>query len=354
MKKQKTFLFITILIINLILLSGILISKKQDYSAVENRYLQTFSIYKFNDYLSDHFPFRNEFISLKNKVNKLAGNTLINGVYVTDDYLIPEFKDNDKKDAMINIINNFAQKNSGVDVMIVPDSIAINSDKLKRSLSTDEQSEIDYLYSKLNTNNINVFNELLQENNLYDNQYYHSDHHWTSFGAYTAYKKYFENKNITPLEKDDFTIKEVSNDFNGTSSSIAIGFDYKDSIYTFNTNANLSVEYVNESIKTDTLYNEKYLNEKDKYAMFLDNNHALIHITNNDINDSSSLLIIKNSYANCFVPLIVNHYQNVYVIDLRYFKTSVSDFIKENSIQNTLILYNLNNFYSDMSIATLK
>lgn len=354
MKKLNTILFITILIINAILFAGFLVNEKEEYSTVENRYLQTFSVEKFNDYLSDHFPLRNEFIALKNKTDHLAGNTLINGIYVTDEYLIPEFKTNNKRDALINIINTFVDKNTNVDMMIVPDSIAINKDKLKASLSVDELSEIEYLYKTLKTNNINVYDELKKENDLNNNQYYHSDHHWTTFGAYTAYNKYLTTKQITPLKKDDFIITEMSNDFNGTSSSLAIGFNIKDSIYTFDTDANLSVNYVFENVQTDTLYNKKYLSEKDKYAMFLDNNHALIQITNNDINNDSNLLIIKNSYANCFVPLIVNHYKDVYVIDLRYFKSNVSNFIKENNIQNTLILYNLNNFYSDMSIATLK
>lgn len=354
MKKQNIILFITILIINTILLFGFLFSEKEEYSDVENRYLQTFSMDKINDYLSDHFILRNELISLKNRTDNLIGNTLINGVYITNDYLIPEFKTSSKRDAMINIINNFADNNDNVDVMIVPDSIAINNNKLKRNLSTDELSEIKYLYSRLKTNNIDVYDELRKENDLNNNQYYRSDHHWTTFGAYTAYNKYLTTKQITPLKKDDFIITEVSNDFNGTSSSLVIGFNIKDSIYTFDTNANLLVDYVYENIQTDTLYNKKYLSEKDKYAMFLDNNHALIQITNNDIDNDNNLLIIKNSYANCFIPLIVNHYKNVYVIDLRYFKNNVSEFIYENNIQNTLILYNLNNFYSDMSIATLK
>ena len=51
---------------------------------------------------------------------------------------------------------------------------------------------------------------------------------------------------------------------------------------------------------------------------------------------------------------MVNHYQNTHVVDLRYFGGSVSDYVKTNNIDNILILYNLNNFYSDMSIIRLK
>jgi hypothetical protein len=122
----------------------------------------------------------------------------------------------------------------------------------------------------------------------------------------------------------------------------------------FLTDDSLTVEYVYEKRTTSSLYNFDYLTGKDKYALFLDNNHALIKVTNNSINNDNSIVLIKNSYANSFVPFIVNNYKNTYIIDLRYYSESVSEFINNNNIKDILILYNLNNLYSDMSIIKLK
>ncbi|MBR1416695.1 MAG: hypothetical protein IJ572_02635 [Bacilli bacterium] len=351
---DKIFVF-GIAIISFGLLLMFIISSKNDFSEEENRYLATFDINNIEEYIEDHFYMRNNFISLKNKLEFYIGKTLINDIYIgSDNYLIPIFKTNNKRDLIVDAINKFNLINSNVDVMFVPDSILINEDKLKFHLNTLEEEEINYLYSKLNTNNINVINSL-KNNNLENNLYYRTDHHWTSYGAYIAYKEYFKNKNKNYYNLSDYKITKVTDDFLGTSSSFVTGLATKEDINIFELkDTSLEVNYVYENKITNSLYNFDYLNKKDKYAMFLDNNHALITINNKNINDGSNILIIKNSYGNSFVPFIVNHYQNTHVIDLRYYPTSVTDYIKNNNISDILILYNLNNMYSDMSIIKLK
>ena len=347
------FIFISIITISLSII--FIFNKKEKYSEIENRYLSDFSINNIEEYIRDYFPFKIELISLKNKLEVLSGKTLINDIYIAnDDYLIPRFITNEKKDAIINTINNFNKKISNVDVMIVPDSILVNEEKLDYHLDIQEDKEIDYLYSKMNTNNINIINTLKKENKKNNNLYYKSDHHWTTYGAYIAYQEYFKIKGKESYKMNDFTIKKVSDNFEGTSSSLALGLSKKDDIYIFERPTQLEVNYVYENKITNSLYNFDYLNKKNKYEMFLDNNHALIEIENKLIQDDSNILIIKNSYANAFIPFLVNHYNKTYVIDLRYYPKNVSDYINEHDIKNTLILYNLNNMYSDMSIVKLK
>ena len=236
--------------------------------------------------------------------------------------------------------------------MLVPDSVYINKDKLKRSINIDEKKDILYIYDKLiYSNNIDVTDELLKQNEL-KNLYYKTDHHWTSYGAYYAYKKYMESKNIIPKDENFYNILKVSSSFKGTSQTKVLSYNKTDDIYLFLKNENLTVKYVLENKITNSLYNYDYLDKKDKYSIFLDNNHALIEIENNDNIDS--ILIIKNSYANSFIPFLTSHFGKIYVIDLRYYNESVSDFVKENNIQNILILYNLNNLYDDMSIIKIR
>ena len=348
-------LFITISIITICFSITFIINKKDNYSEVENRYLSEFSINNIEEYIKDYFPFRIELISLKNKLEQYSGKTLINDVYIANDnYLIQRFKTNDKRDAIVRTINNFNEKINNVDVMFVPDSILVNEDKLKYHIDILEDKEIDYLYKNLNTNNINILNSLKEENKKSNNLYYKTDHHWTTYGAYIAYKEYFKAKNKDSYSINDYNIKKVSDSFQGTSSSLVLGTQTKDNIYIFERPRSLKVDYVYENKTTSSLYNFDYLKKKDKYSMFLDNNHALIEIENTFVEDDSNILIIKNSYANAFVPFIVDHYNKTYVIDLRYYPKNVSDYIKEKSINNILILYNLNNMYSDMSIIKLK
>ncbi|MBQ8131445.1 MAG: hypothetical protein IJ193_03050, partial [Bacilli bacterium] len=102
------------------------------------------------------------------------------------------------------------------------------------------------------------------------------------------------------------------------------------------------------------IYYSEHLKTKDKYSYFLDGNHALIVIDNKERNDGSSIVIIKNSYANCFIPYLIPHYDKIHVIDLRYYNYNVTNYITDHQFQDKLILYNLNNYYSDLSIIKLK
>lgn len=353
--KVNKILFVVVSIIIFIFLALFIVTPKKEFSEIENRYLKDFDVKDMNGYFSDHFPFRSRFVIIKNNIEVLMGKNLINGIYVgDDDYLIPQFVRNENRDYLIKSINKFVENRDNVDVMIVPDSIGVNGDKISNLLPDSQEDEIEYIYSKLeNTNNIKVLDSL-RDNNSKSQMYYKTDHHWTSYGAFTAYQKYFNDKGKVPLNIDDFNEKKVSDEFLGTSSSLALGLAKEEEMFILEKDNSLKVNYVYEEKVTNSLYNYDYLEKKDKYAMFLDNNHGLITIENMEINDNSNVLIIKNSYANCFVPFMVNHYQNIHIIDLRYFGGSVSDYVGENKIDNILILYNLNNFYSDMSIIKLK
>ena len=92
----------------------------------------------------------------------------------------------------------------------------------------------------------------------------------------------------------------------------------------------------------------------DKYSFFLDNNHSLITIENLDSKNDDSILIIKDSYANAFVPLIAPSYKYIYVIDPRYYNLSISDYINEKQIDKVLFIYNVLTIDEDLGIVSIK
>ncbi len=353
--KCNKLLLIFICLITIMFSITFLIEKKVNFSEEENKYFPPFSIEEIDTYISNHFPLRTKFIILKNRFQKLIGKTFINGIYLgSENYLIPEFISNPKKDYIVKQINEFAKNKKNINVMFVPDSILINKDKLKRDFSLDEEREIKYLYDKLiYSTNIDLIEPLKNANKKYQ-MYYKTDHHWTTYGAYVAYLEYLKINNMEGLNLDEFEIKQITNEYLGTSASLVLGLAKPEGITLFLNNNDLDVDYVYEKKYTKSLYNYSYLNKKDKYSMFLDNNHALIKISNNSLNNNKKLLVIKNSFANNFIPFIVNNYQYTYVIDLRYFGDNVTNFYINNHIDDTLILYNLNNMYNDMSIIKLK
>lgn len=59
------------------------------------------------------------------------------------------------------------------------------------------------------------------------------------------------------------------------------------------------------------------------------------------------LLIIKDSYAHSFAPFVINHFEEVYMIDLRYFNMKPAEFAKSREITDILVLYQIPGFAKD-------
>lgn len=342
-----------------------LISPKKEFSYNENRYLTKFPKYsveniisgkfmtQIEDFIADNFPFRESLLSFKSKLYKSLGVYRQEDVYYGyDNKLYQEYKENQNSDKIINKINKFSESvNSNISFMLVPTSIYVNNDKIsKYNNSFDEGQTIDYYKDNLKVNFIDVRDVLTS--NKDDYLYYGTDHHWTTRGAYLAYLEYCKYANI---ECNSYDFLVVNDKFYGTLYSKlldnSLEYDY---IEIINDTTRYSVYFDDDNRYSDSLYNYKYLDEKDKYSFFLDNNHSLITIENLDIDDEDVLLIIKDSYANAFIPLVASNYKYIYVIDPRYYNLSISEFIDDNNIENVLFIYNVLTIDEDLGILSVK
>ena len=105
--------------------------------------------------------------------------------------------------------------------------------------------------------------------------------------------------------------------------------------------------------KSDGFYHYNQLEEKDKYLFFFGGNYAEVVISNQSGEGHRNLLLIKDSFANCFAPLVAEDYDNVYMIDLRFFRGDMQEYMEANNITDVLVLYNVSNFISDKNIHKL-
>ena len=185
---------------------------KQEVSVNEKRTLAKFpefSVQKlfngkwekdFETYISDHFPARNFFASTDSYYMLYSGRNGSNGVYKgKDGYIIntPVKCDEEKLNANITAINNFV-KNTGIEtkIIVVPSTGYIMSEELPKVHTEYNDGEIiDDIKNRAENAEFIDIRDTLTENK--DKQiYYKTDHHWTSYGAYLAYKKWAESENI--------------------------------------------------------------------------------------------------------------------------------------------------------------
>ena len=367
---MKKILFIVISIFVFSFAFIFLFSTKKEFSENENRYLQempklTFDNLKSGKFISelelfitDSFPYRDFFVGLKTNVEKLIGKKDINDIYLgEDDFMLTKYEKIDTE-KLVNTLNNFKtnNKNSNISLMLIPSSITIYEDKLPSNAITDSEVEvINDVYQKVSMNNIDVLDYLV---NLKEKKqvFYKTDHHWTTFGAYQAYLAFCQKNSIAPLDEESFDIIKVTDDFYGTLYSKTTNYHTSsDSIYLYQTNTHYDVYYVNKNVHVNSLYELKYLDVKDKYSLFLDNNHPLIEITNEDIDSDDEILVIKDSYGNSFTPFIAEHFYKIHIVDLRYNLNSMTDYLKNHpNIKNVLILYNINTINDESSIYYLR
>ena len=360
---------VSMIIITLMLLFFVL--SKKEFSDTENRYLEKFPefsfaslesgeyIKKLETYLTDHFPFRNEFMFLKTSVLKGIGQTKISDLYLGDDgYLLQEYTTTpDSTTIPIDVLNKFYDnlpEYTSMSLMLVPTSVDIYSEKLpKYATNTSQKDVIDYVYNNINFNGIDVYNYLEKESKNIE-LYYKTDHHWNTFGAYLGYVAYMNSLGIENLDRPEF--EKITDEFYGTFYSKLIDNSLeKESMYKLKDD---DIEYrmrdVARDTVTNTIYEEKWLNEKDKYSYFLGQNKALLEIQNMSNKNGKKVLIVKDSYGNSMIPFIAKDYEYTYVIDPRLYRLDVSDYVKENEIQEVLLVYNVKTVETDLGIRNLR
>lgn len=142
----------------------------------------------------------------------------------------------------------------------------------------------------------------------------------------------------------------VSEDFLGTLHS-KINMEVKpDSIQYFPETMERPVKVTYDLRNTaDTCYEESYLDTKNQYGFFLDDNHAIVQI-DTEYRNGRTLFVIKDSYANCFVPLLIPYYQRIYVMDLRYYNGRLFKYMESCEPEegmDVLVLYNCIHFLED-------
>lgn len=377
MKKKKILHFIpAIVFLIFIFAMGLLFVflPKKDYSVNEKRYLEGFPKTtadnilfgdfdsEFETYMSDHIAGRDFFVGMNAYYNLYTGRNGSNGVYACkDNYLINDPLDRENNlESNLKIFADFT-KNTGLNtnLMVIPSTGYIMSDKLP----DNHKDYLDEQYFETIQQNlggmkfINVMNSFKLAAKGGEQLYYRTDHHWTTQGAYLAYLQYCKSLGLTQVPEEAYEKTTVSGFYGTTYSTGAFWNTPPDNIEFWENRSNLGAVSVKitESDKTkehDGYFFLEHLDEADKYPTFLDGNHALVEIKNEKA-ENGKLLVIKDSFAHAIVPFLSEHYSEIVMVDLRYYKKPISDLVKQYGIQDCLVLYSLDNFATDTDVAFL-
>ena len=247
------------------------------------------------------------------------------------------------------LVKNFVEKYPGnVTLLLAPSASLIYSDVLPTDTPMlDENSYLDNLFATVGTDHVLDLRSTFNANKD-QYLYYNTDHHWTTHGAYLAYLEFCKQKGLTPMQVSESDFTNVS-DFIGTTYSKALYWKTKPdtlsyldlpnrmTVWNIDANLNLTENF------TSGLYDTEKLNTSDKYAMFLYGNNGYSTIEGNG---EGSILVVKDSYANSFVPFLCENYARIGVIDPRGYKLSIAQLAEQEGYDDILLLFNFQTFKS--------
>ena len=176
--------------------------------------------------------------------------------------------------------------------------------------------------------------------------YFRTDHHWTARGAYYAYRAFAQTAGFTPTPLEEMEAKQLPQPFLGTlypqtqDASLAKNPDYLE--YFVSPVEAVNHQYVKGSPYTPNVTTPlaEYATGPYSYSLFLHGDYPLSHIQT-QLHNGKNILIVKESFGNAFAPFLINNYENIYVVDQRYFQLNLLDFIRANNIQELLFINNI-------------
>ena len=325
---------------------------KSDFSAMEKRYLAKapdFSTDPLLDgswgkqadaYLIDHIPERNLFVGLNAYCEKLLGRQKLSDIWELDGKLVrsPVDPASGAMERNVDALNRFAK---GLEV---PVSLALVP-SCGFALGAPEYAEeplLDAIYNRSELENLDLRECYRGRPELF----YSTDHHWTSAGAFEAYKVMMNTWGITP--EMEYTVERFDHFRGANFAASGLWLTPEETIELWTGPARVETE-MNGTTHEGAFYRER-LEGYDPYMVFLNGNQPLVQIHNPE--GQGSILLIRDSFASTLAGFLAQNYENVTLVDLRYYKKPVSQLAA--SYDRVLIEYSLDNFLTDTNIVLLK
>ena len=354
-----------------------LVKPDREYSEFENKYLTqrpefTLASFlnnewtsKYETYLNDQFVLRDDWITLKSICESMLLKIENNGIaYGADDYLFEKFTTL-AGDSLAQFERNVGYEKTFIDTYgetvpitftIIPNAYMILPEKLPEGLTqVDQAAYTAPIYEAVGDKAqvVDFTGALTAHKDEYI--FYRTDHHWTTLGAYYAYAAYAESLGMEPVALDSLSGIEVP-DFYGTYFSKAKKFDAVADTITYYPIADAGV--IIDGQEADGYYDLSKFEVRDKYAAFLRGNNGYTVIKSGvreapEGQEPSKILVIKDSYANSFVPFLLYNFDEVHVVDLRYSAVSMKELLSTENFDQVLLMYNFMNLVTDTNLYKL-
>ena len=317
------------------------------------------------NYVADHFPLRDTFVSLNTAGQLLLGKRDLAADYSADpveggvyfgrnhhlyEVLLPDktgiFRDNASALAV------FAGK-CGVPLTLLP--VPSGSQEQPENLpysapDSSQRQEFEELKRAVEQKAkvVDLFSALSLKTGR--DYYFKTDHHWNTEGAYVGYAALSKAMGFPCVPRSAFYYRTVPQPFYGTLYSKSVNTWQKPDILILPyAKQNSSITQITNGKIHNGIYYTEYLKKKDKYSVYLGGNPAVTVVKNPEAK-GGKLLLLKDSFANSMIPYLSQSFSEIHLVDLRYYNLDIYKYLKQNGIHQAAAVYSMKQL-GDVSLA---
>ncbi len=289
-----------------------------------------------------------------------SGNRKVGNVYIHKERLIrePVSLDRNALGAVAENINAFYKRYSvPICMALLPEAGEIYTECLPEHVTVPSQlSDLDEFYSLIDPKIRTVDAHHILSTFKDDYIYYRTDSGCTAYGAYCVYRNLIRKMGYYPISYDSCFISHVKNDFRGDLYGDCLYDkvvpDILD-VYTYENSCTvISMESFDGNVREKrVLCDESRLNDSPEY--FYAGEPALLTEIKTDSQSEKNLLIIKDSRGDAMLPLLVQHYTNISVIDIDCLDRPITDLLAPERFHQVLFLCDADSMVNTEAFAYL-
>lgn len=240
-------------------------------------------------------------------------------------------------------VNRYKEKFPNVSMysLIVPTAISYYLPEKFKEYDSGEKGHIDAINAHLNgITPVDVYSVLAKHTD--EPIFFNTDHHWTQLGAFYGAEEFAKTAGVDFKPLSEFEKKD-GGDFVGSAYGNS-GDDPKILELT-----EQFTYYVPKSDFSTTFYDLDGTNETPffyfappneldkfgKYSLYMYGDGHIVHL-NTSCKNGRRLLILKEAFANPFCCNLVNSFEDIWIADMKYMKTTATKLINDNNITDLL------------------
>lgn len=311
------------------------------------------------DWMADQMPLRSFFVATNSYANLATGRQSARDILVTrDGYLVEAPVELNEASLGKNLaaISAFADAvDADVSLMLVPSTGYVSGNALPGYIASEYTEDTLFPMAAAALEGHASFIDLRGDFRAGGaSLFYKTDRHWNAQGVYTAYLTAAKALGFSPLDKTAFDVVSWNGFLGTTLSESGLYLHPADAIELWYPPCEVSVSFSDKEGVYDSLFFTEYESAYDKYPVYLDSNHPLTVVENKSVANGGTLVLVKDSYGNSLVPLLINHYERIIMVDMRYYKQEVSALAAEYGADDVLILYSAENIVVETNIVWLR